>query len=152
MAITKRKMQCRQVALCSKTEVRVRFSEIDSMRVVWHGEYVRYFEDGRENFGRTFKGLSYEDIAQSGIWTPVVELHIDFFHPLKMDEIIIVETHYIKTSAAKICFDYIIYRQSLESRIVAKGYTTQVFIDSEGNLMLNPPEYYVQWQKQWGIV
>ena len=34
--------------LSHQTQVRVRFSEIDSMHIVWHGEYLRYFEDGRE--------------------------------------------------------------------------------------------------------
>ena len=32
-------------ALIDRTTVKVRFSEIDSMQIVWHGEYVRYFED-----------------------------------------------------------------------------------------------------------
>ncbi len=32
--------------------VQVKFSEIDSMRRVWHGSFVTYFEDGRESFGR----------------------------------------------------------------------------------------------------
>ena len=38
-------------SLINQTRIRVRFSEVDSMQIVWHGEYVRYFEDGREAFG-----------------------------------------------------------------------------------------------------
>ena len=49
-------------ALSCITPLRVRFSEVDSMRVVWHGEYVRYFEDGREAFGEQYPGLGYLDI------------------------------------------------------------------------------------------
>ena len=41
-----------------QTEIRVRFSEVDSMGVVWHGNYLKYFEDGREAFGRKH-GLGY---------------------------------------------------------------------------------------------
>lgn len=46
-----------EASLVGKTSLRVRFSEVDSMQIVWHGEYVRYFEDGREAFGREFAGL-----------------------------------------------------------------------------------------------
>ena len=47
----KRKTNQQIAALTNRTTFRVRFSEIDSMQIVWHGEYVRYFEDGREAFG-----------------------------------------------------------------------------------------------------
>ena len=46
----KRKTNQQIAALTNRTTFRVRFSEIDSMQIVWHGEYVRYFEDGREAF------------------------------------------------------------------------------------------------------
>ena len=47
--------------LSSKIEIPIRFSEVDSLRVVWHGHYVKFFEDGRETFGKEF-GLGYLDI------------------------------------------------------------------------------------------
>lgn len=52
-------------ALTDRTPIRVRFSEVDAMQVVWHGEYVRYFEDGREAFGRRY-GIGYQDIIRAG--------------------------------------------------------------------------------------
>ena len=55
-------------ALIDRTTIKVRFSEIDSMQIVWHGEYVRYFEDGRESFGKHY-GLGY----MSGGLVPVEE-------------------------------------------------------------------------------
>ncbi|MDR1792659.1 MAG: acyl-CoA thioesterase [Bacteroidales bacterium] len=150
MSIAKRQSKQREAALVHKTEIRVRFSETDAMQVVWHGEYTRYFEDAREDFGRKYNGLGYDDIEKSGIFTPVVELHINFCNPLKMNDIAIVEIHYIKSLAAKICFDYFIYRKT-DNLLVAKGFTTQMFTDSKGELLLNPPPYYLQWQKKWGI-
>ena len=56
-------------ALIDRTTIKVRFSEIDSMQIVWHGEYVRYFEDGRESFGKHY-GLGYMDIYSEDIWYP----------------------------------------------------------------------------------
>ena len=57
-------------ALTNRTTFRVRFSEIDSMQIVWHGEYVRYFEDGREAFGKQY-GLDYMSIYREGYMVPI---------------------------------------------------------------------------------
>ena len=51
-----------QHALESESTFKVRFSEVDSMKIVWHGNYVHYFEDGREAFGKKYEGLSYLDM------------------------------------------------------------------------------------------
>jgi hypothetical protein len=38
-------------SLIEKTAIPVRFNEADPLGIVWHGHYIRYFEDGREAFG-----------------------------------------------------------------------------------------------------
>ena len=90
-----------EASLVNKTSLRVRFSEVDSMQIVWHGEYVRYFEDGREAFGREFAGLGYMDIYASGYTAPIVELHLQYRKPLKVNDTAVVETRYIATEAAR---------------------------------------------------
>ena len=67
-------------ALIERTTIKVRFSEIDSMQIVWHGEYVRYFEDGRESFGKHY-GLGYMDIYSEGYMVPIVELNCNLSNP-----------------------------------------------------------------------
>lgn len=47
--------------LISKTNIPVRFSEIDSLGILWHGHYIKYFEDGREAFGAEYN-LGYMDV------------------------------------------------------------------------------------------
>ncbi|MEG1983119.1 MAG: thioesterase family protein [Alistipes sp.] len=135
-------------ALTCETPIRVRFSEVDSMQIVWHGEYIRYFEDGREDFGRQFAGLGYADLAKSGYLVPVVDATLQFKSPLRIDDTAIVETRYIDTEAAKICFEYIIRRQR-DSEIVATGSTIQVFVDIDYNLCLTQPDFYVEWKNKW---
>lgn len=72
-------------ALIDRTTIKVRFSEIDSMQIVWHGEYVRYFEDGRESFGKHY-GLGYMDIYSEGYMVPIVELNCQFKQSLSFGE------------------------------------------------------------------
>ena len=73
----KRKTNQQIAALTNRTTFRVRFSEIDSMQIVWHGEYVRYFEDGREAFGKQY-GLDYMSIYREGYMVPIVDLTCQF--------------------------------------------------------------------------
>ena len=127
-----------EASLVGKTSLRVRFSEVDSMQIVWHGEYVRYFEDGREAFGREFAGLGYMDIHASGYTAPIVELQLQYKKPLRVNDTAVVETRYIATEAAKICFEYTI-RSGTDGEIVAEGSSTQVFLDARGELQLLAP-------------
>ena len=46
----KRKTSPHQAALTDRTTIKVRFSEIDSMQIVWHGEYVVSKSIRPENF------------------------------------------------------------------------------------------------------
>lgn len=139
-----------EAKLINRTTITVRFSEVDSMRIVWHGEYVRYFEDGREAFGREFQGIGYADIYSSGYGAPMVEMMLQYKKPLTLNDIITIETRYIDTEAATICFEYIIRRQS-DNEIVATGTSKQVFIGPEGDLQLVSPEFFNQWKKRWSV-
>ena len=65
--------------------VRVRFSEVDPIRMVWHGNYVKYMEDAREAFGRHW-GLSYRLIFDSGYYAPVYDMHLRYFATSTVDD------------------------------------------------------------------
>ncbi|MEG0517926.1 MAG: acyl-CoA thioesterase [Bacteroidales bacterium] len=134
--------------LVNHTRFQVRFSEVDSMRIVWHGEYVRYFEDGREAFGRQYEGIGYMDIAQSGYLAPMVELDLQYKKPLRCNDQAIVETRFIDSPAAKICFEYKITRLT-DGEIVATGRSMQVFTNQEGELELLPPRFFKKWKERW---
>ncbi|MBM3405657.1 MAG: acyl-CoA thioesterase, partial [Bacteroidetes bacterium] len=93
------------MALTEKIEIPVRFSEVDSMRIVWHGHYLLYFEEGREAFGRKY-GISYLDIFANKLMTPLVKISCEYKRPLEYGDIAVVETRFIDSPAAKICFEY----------------------------------------------
>lgn len=134
--------------LINRTFIRVRFNEVDSMSIVWHGEYVKYFEDGREAFGREFDGIGYMDIANSGYFAPMVELNLKYKKPLKINDTAIVETRFIDSPAAKICFEYKIIRES-DNQVVATGNSVQVFTSGNGDLELLPPPFFIKWKDKW---
>jgi len=135
--------------LTDRKEVIVRFSEVDSMQIVWHGHYLKYFEDGRESFGLRY-GLGYLEVYKHQVMIPIVQIRCDYKRPLKYGDIAVIETIYRPVEAAKIVFDYAIYRSN-EPDPVAKGSSTQVFLNLQGELILTPPAFYTGWKKHWGV-
>lgn len=126
----------------------VRFSEIDSMRRVWHGAYITFFEDGRESFGRHFPGIGYADMQREGIYAPIYEVKIRYYAPLAINETAEIHTRYIHKPSARLDYAYRIYRKS-DHTLCAEGSTTQLFIDQQGELMTECPPYYLEWQKKF---
>jgi acyl-CoA thioester hydrolase len=135
------------LTLVSQTSVKVRFNEIDSLGIAWHGHYVKYFEDGREAFGAEH-GLGYLDVYENGLVTPIVSLSCNYKKPLSYGDSILIETTFTDSPAAKIHFTYKVYQQSRQE-LVAEGCTTQVFLDSETRtLLLNTPTFFEDWKKR----
>lgn len=145
----KRRYKTKETSLIDRTPFKVRFSEVDVMQIVWHGEYIRYFEDGREAFGKRF-GISYMDIYNSGFKAPIVDLTCQYKTSLTFGDEAVVETRYMATDAAKIVFEYTIYKADGET-VVATGSSIQVFLNEENQLELNNPEFYTNWKKKWNI-
>ncbi|MDO7875803.1 acyl-CoA thioesterase [Hymenobacter sp. ASUV-10] len=125
----------------------MRFNEVDSLGITWHGHYVRYFEDGREAFGEEH-GLRYLDFYHHGLATPIVSLHCDYKKPLRYGETALIETRFLDNPAAKIHFDYRIFNADTHE-LVASGTTVQVFLDIESReLLLNTPAFFENWKLQ----
>ena len=139
------------VVLKAQTEIKVRFSEVDSLRIVWHGHYVKYLEEAREAFGQKYE-MGYLDIEKHGYATPIVKVDIDYKQQLKYGDSLIAEAEYVDTAAAKLVFKYTLWRKS-DMAIVAKATTIQVFLDLKDlELSLNHPEFGIAWKKKWGII
>jgi acyl-CoA thioester hydrolase len=129
-----------------KTEITVRFNEADPLGVVWHGHYIRYFEDGREAFGKEY-GLSYLDCYHNGFAIPVVAINCDFKRPLRYGASVIVETTFISSPAAKLYFEYRIF-ETAKNQLVATGKSTQVFVNvTDFGLHLTVPDFFEKWKQ-----
>lgn len=130
-------------------EIEIRFSEVDSMGVVWHGNFVKYLEDGRECFGAKY-GLSYMRVVSEGFLVPIVDMKLKYKKSAKYGEKLVVQTKFVHSAAAKIIFDYTIYRQS-DMEVLIEARTVQVFTDINGQLILTSPAFYNNWKQSIGI-
>lgn len=83
--------------------VRVYFEDTDAGGMVYHANYIRYFERGRTDFLRA-TGLPHSDIMFGDdpyIWV-VKDLSIDYKSSAKLDDALVVETRLIKLGGASI--------------------------------------------------
>jgi acyl-CoA thioester hydrolase len=129
-------------------ETEVKFSEADPLGIVWHGHFIRYFEDGRESFGKKY-GLKYLDFYRHNIVVPIVRVNCEYKRILRYGHKIRIETTYYDTPAAKLLFNYSIFDVATEEK-VASGNSVQVFMHRENlELMLTLPDYMVTWKKKW---
>jgi acyl-CoA thioester hydrolase len=136
--------------LKSVKEIEVRFSELDPLNVVWHGNYIKYLEDGREDFGLKYN-LGYCDIRNAGFMAPIVNVNCKFKKFVRYGEKLFIETSFINNPAAKIVLNYFI-RRSSDNEIVAEGRTEQVFTDFDGNLALISPDFFTDWKQKWVLL
>ncbi len=125
-------------------QVNIRFSEVDSLGIVWHGNYLKFFEDGRENLGLKF-GMSYNDLYEHRLIVPIVDTKLKFKSVLKFGHIATVTTRLLYHKAAKIIYHYEVFNQTT-GKLAAVGETTQVFVDEAMELQLVTPEVYEQWK------
>ena len=123
----------------------VRFEEVDSIGIVWHGRYPGYFEEGRVALGNKY-GVGYSDFIRNKLPVPIRQLGVDYFEPLFFEDEIEIEAILHWSEAAKINYEYIIRR---DETVVCTGYTVQLMLDESLELLLSPPPFYADFIEKW---
>jgi len=119
-----------------ETQIRVRYAETDQMGVVWHGNYLQYFEMGRTEALRAC-GWSYRGLEEAGIMLPLVEAHLEYFRSAKYDDLLTVKTMVREPATVRIRFDYEVRNAAGETLVV--GHTVLGFVDAGTRRPCRPP-------------
>ncbi len=131
------------------SEIRIRFAECDPLGIVWHGNYIQFFEDGREAFGR-HHGISYLDQKANNFSTPIVSSKCEHKLPLRYGDVATIKTTYIDAPAAKMIFKYEILNP--DTQVVCIGETVQVFVELGGELSLIIPDFFRDWKIKMNLL
>lgn len=113
--------------------LRVRYSETDKMGVVYHGNYLDWFEVGRTELCRE-TGKSYKQWESEGILMPVVEAHCRYKSSLFYDDEVEIETSITKLTKVSIIFSCRVFHKH-DKRLAAEGYTKHAFTSPDGKLL-----------------
>lgn len=119
-------------------EVRVRYSETDQMGVVYHGNYIPYFEIGRVEWLRN-KGVSYKAMEENGIALPIVSMTLNYKKPARYDELLTVKTKFKSQTSVKIEFDCEIWNE--QNDLLTTAHFILVFVDVKIGKPIAPPDY-----------
>ncbi|WP_432221989.1 acyl-CoA thioesterase [Flavobacterium sp. TMP13] len=128
-----------------QVEVRVRYSETDQMGVVYHGNYVPYFEIGRVEWLKN-QGVSYKEMEQSGIALPIVSMTINYKKSARYDELLTVHTNFKSQTSVKIEFDCAIYNEANE--LLTTASFLLVFVSLKTGRPIAPPDYILDIVKK----
>ncbi len=118
--------------------VRVRYSETDQMGVVYHGNYLPYFEIGRVEWLRN-QGVTYKSMEENGIALPVVSVTLNFKKSAKYDELLTIVTRLKSQTSVKIEFECEILNE--QNELLTTGTVLLVFIDTKTGRPILPPDY-----------
>lgn len=135
------------MTLTEKVDIKIRFSEVDMMKVVWHGSYPKYLEDAREAFGDKY-GLAYQGYIDHACYAPIVDIQIQYRKPLRYGSKAYVIVSYQPTEAAKLIFHYEI-RDREDNSLYCKATTMQVFMDMNYQLLFSNPPFFEEWKRKW---
>jgi acyl-CoA thioester hydrolase len=120
--------------------LRVRYAETDKMGVVYHANYLVWFEIGRTEFCRA-RGFSYRDMEENeDAFLVVVESYCRYKAPAYYDDVLRVRTHITELRRRSLRFGYEIVRES-DGTIIAEGETGHVVTDANGRVRSMPPGF-----------
>lgn len=131
----------RKIDLTGETTLRVRYAETDKMGVVYHSNFLIWFEVGRVELLRQL-GFQYSDMeAQDDCHIPVVDLHVRYKAPARYDDEIVVRTRLKNVRPFLLHFSYEVIRAG-DQTLLAEGETMHIIVDNK--LQRRPlPEKYM---------
>jgi acyl-CoA thioester hydrolase len=130
-----------------EARVRVRYAETDQMGVVYHSNYLVWFEIGRVELIRTM-GLDYKRMeAEESCGIAVVDVHVRYRAPARYDDELVVRTTLLAARGAVIRFGYKIVRVE-DGTLLCEGETVHVVVDKEMKKRSLPPKYAERFAAQ----
>lgn len=102
--------------MISKTKVTVRYAETDKMGIVHHSVYPIWYELARTEIIKKI-GMSYSELEQKGIMTPLAELNCKYKLPAEYEDVLTIEVEISKLTPARIVFNYQVFKEGVENPI-----------------------------------
>lgn len=125
-------------------EIRVRYQETDQMGVVYHTNYLNWFEIGRTEMVRQM-GLPYRTLEERGLLLPVIEAELKFKLPARYDDLITIYTSVEQFDHVRVSFECQIRRQSEQGHVPEYASTNE----PEGELLVSGITRHVWLNRAW---
>ena len=131
--------------IAGEARVRVRYAETDQMGVVYHANYLVWFEIGRVELMRQM-GLDYRSLErEDGCLIAVVEATARYKAPARYDDELIIQTRMVNVRGAVIRFRYTIIRSS-DQMLLCEGETVHIVVGRDMKKRRLPERYLEQFR------
>jgi acyl-CoA thioester hydrolase len=128
----------------NRGQSRVLYADTDRSNIVYHANYLRYFEYGRANLMRDV-GFPYAQVEAAGFVYPIFDLSLQFFQPLRYDDPFFVHTRTGDIDRVRIQFDYVITHAETGC-LVCRGHTRHCALNPKGQVVAVDPITVATWQ------
>ncbi|GAA0611688.1 YbgC/FadM family acyl-CoA thioesterase [Virgibacillus siamensis] len=129
-----------------QTPIEVRYQETDQMGVVYHANYLVWFEIGRTKFIESI-GLKYADMEKQNVVAPVVDANISFKQPVHYGEEAFVETWIEEYDGLRTVYGYSIVNEKDE--ICVTGTTKHVIVKKDTFRPLSLRRSFPDWHEAY---
>lgn len=126
-----------------ETETRVGYYDTDAMQVVYHANYIKYFELGRTSFLREI-GYPYKRLEEMGLMLPIISCKCEFKKPAVYDDLLTIKCWLHELKGARVVVRYEIYHKE-RTELLVTGETEMATVDRlmrPINLKRKMPEFY----------
>ena len=137
----------KQVEIAGETTLRVRYAETDRMGVVYHSNFVIWFEVGRVELLRQL-GFEYSSMEkEDNCHIPVVDLRVRFKAPALYDDEIVIRTRLANARQSLLHFTYEVLRAA-DQTLLATGETMHIIVDEKFQRRALPEKYLQAFSAQ----
>ena len=124
-----------------EVKIRVRYKDTDKMGVVYHSNYIVYYEEARTEMFRSI-GIPYSELEEQGIMTPILEVESKYIAPAYYDEVVTVRATIAEEPMARMNITYEVLDE--QGRTINTGRTILGFVNAATRRPCRAPEALLQ--------
>lgn len=127
-------------------KINVRYQETDQMGVVYHANYLVWFEIGRTAFIDAL-GFSYRDMEQAGVVSPVTHIEVDYKRPAKYGTPCFVTTWVESYDGLRTRYGYEVTNEQKD--VLVTGYSDHVIVKKDSFRPISVRRSFPDWHNAY---
>ncbi|KAA1040290.1 acyl-CoA thioesterase [Macrococcus equipercicus] len=130
----------------TELEIPVRYAETDKMGVVYHANYLIWFEVARTDFIEK-AGFSYAEMEEAGVISPVIDAQLTYKNSVTYPEKVTVLTWIESYSKLKTVYAYKVVKE--DGSVAATGTTTHILMKRGTNRPIRLDRHFPEWHERY---
>lgn len=127
-----------------ENKIEVRYQETDQMGVVYHGNYLVWFEIGRTKYLESL-GLKYIELEGLGYYSPVIDINVHYKKPLTYGQTATIKTSVKSYDGIRTVYAYEIFDE--EGTLSVTGSSTHVVVRKDNFTPVLMRRVYPHWHQ-----